>query len=330
MKRNRKINSTLKHNLGVMLGFILILNLTSSWAEQLPPWVLSPPGDNNLYFYGVGEGNSRDHATKKALAEIGGKLGTSVKSDLSIQKTLKNNQEALALRENIDASVKKIEFSNFEVENVAKVSGKAYVLVKLDRSAMASRLKNDLEQARQTLNDDFSRYKQYSNLKKSQAVADLRKKIDKVRLDAVIARSLTPSYAPNSMLTDLNKMENAFTKNQDNLEILVERDKNTEAFARKLEELLTQQGVKVAAGGPRSGKTVINIKGDTEDQQFEIEHWTKLIVSIHVYDERGNMLKTYAMNESGAGLSKKAALGQANVKLYKKFVSKNMLEDLGF
>ena len=328
MKRN--LSTKLQRNFGVILGLLVTFNLVPGWASELPPWVLSPPADSNLYLYGVGEGASRDHAVKKALAEIGGKLGTSVKSDLSIQKTLKNNQEALSLQENIDSSVKKIEFSNFEVENAAKAAGKVYVLVRLDRLAMANKLKNDVEQGRNDLRNDFSRYKQYSSLKKSQVAPDLRKKMDAVRLDAVIAKSLTPAYDPSNVLDELSGMKITFSQNKDSLEVLVERDNNTEAFARKLEELLTQRGVKVAASGPRSGKTVINVKGDTEDQQFDIEHWTKLVVSIQVYDERGKILKTYAINESGAGMSKKAALGQANLKLYKKFVSRNMLEDLGF
>ena len=328
MKRN--LSTKLQRNFGVILGLLVTFNLVPGWASELPPWVLSPPADSNLYLYGVGEGASRDHAVKKALAEIGGKLGTSVKSDLSIQKTLKNNQEALSLQENIDSSVKKIEFSNFEVENAAKAAGKVYVLVRLDRLAMANKLKNDVEQGRNDLRNDFSRYKQYSSLKKSQVAPDLRKKMDAVRLDAVIAKSLTPAYDPSNVLDELSGMKITFSQNKDSLEVLVERDNNTEAFARKLEELLTQRGVKVAASGPRSGKTVINVKGDTEDQQFDIEHWTKLVVSIQVYDERGKILKTYAINESGAGMSKKAALGQANLKLYKKVVSRNMLEDLGF
>lgn len=313
----------------LLVGIVAIIQWSCATASEAPAWAYNPPGDSSLYLYGMGEGDSRDHAVKKALAEIGGKLGTSLKSDTTVRKTYSNNKESLALKENIEASVKEIEYSNYEVEQAAEAAGKVYALVRLDRGAMATKLKNQISQKQSELEQDFADFKNYSSLKKSQVAGELKKQINKVRLNAMIVKELTPAYDPSATLAKLNTMEDAFSDNKDSLEVLVTNDSNTEAFARKLEELLSQQGIKIAPGGSKAGKTVINVKGRAENTQFDIEHWTKLAVSIQVYDERGKMLKTYTMNEQGAGLSQNAALGQANMKLYNQFASKNMLEDLG-
>lgn len=327
------LHTSVKQTTGVILS--VMLAICAQWvlaASNIPSWFMAPPADSPQYLYGLGEGQSRDHAVKLALADIGGKLGTSLKSDLRISKTLRDDKEGLSMQEDIDASVKKMEYSNFEVESAAEQAGKMYVLVRLDRGAMAAKLKSEIEQSRQHLRDDYEQYKQYSSLKKSQVTSELKKKMDKLRLDAVVTKGLVPAYDPLPVLDEVRQMEQVFGKNRDALEVLVERDTNTEVFAQKLEELLTQQGLKVVSTGSRSGKTVIHVKGTKEDKQFdETEYWTKLLVNIQVFDERGKILKTYALNEQGASMSGfSTALAQANVKLYNQFVAKNLMSDLGF
>lgn len=298
---------------------------------QVPQWVLSPPPDTVSALYGVGDRNSLDQAKKAALAEIAGKLGTAIKADTTITASIRNNQAQQSFVENIKSNVANTEFSDFEVVNTEQGSGRYWVLVKVDRSAMSKNLRFKINQVSRELNLDFSDFNKQTSLKKVRSGAALQERLDQLKTYAMTLRAIDPTYNVVSVFDDARSKERQIRQAKDSLQVKIEYDDETWLLAKKLESLLTDSKIKVTSEGSRKGKTVINISSNVQYFNILKDYYAKMIVDIQAIDENGKVLATSNHTISGVSrTSQQMALEQANIKLANRLSEQGLLESIGF
>jgi len=329
-KISRWLVTILTFSIIILTGYNSNPSMAAS-NTQVPQWVLSPPPDTASALYGVGERSSLDQAKKAALAEIAGKLGTAIKADTTITASIRNNQAQESFVENIKSNVASTEFSDFEVVNIEQGSGRYWVLVKVDRSAMSKNLRFKIGQTSRELNLDFSDFNKQTSLKKARSGTALQEKLDQLKTYAMTLRAIDPAYNVVPVFDDARSKEQQIRQAKDSLQVKIEYDDETWLLAKKLESLLTDSKIKVTSKGSRKGKTVINISSNVKYFNILKDYHAKMIVDIQAIDEAGKVLATSNHTISGVSrTSQEMALEQANIKLANRLSEQGLLESIGF
>jgi len=112
----------------------------------MPKWYLSAPSSDLNYFYGVGEGSTKESANAKALAQISATISTTIESKIELNETDSTqngyNEET---KSNIKSSTDKIKFSGITPIETKYINHTFYTYLKVDRKVLFNSLKRDLD-----------------------------------------------------------------------------------------------------------------------------------------------------------------------------------------
>ena len=114
----------------------LIIGLTCvafSAHASLPDWVSAPPADNQIAFFGVGEGPSINEATQQALRSIAGKLNTRISSESVSSGSISGGVASESYQETVKAYVEDVKLSSYTVNQTQMVNGRYFALVEMSR-----------------------------------------------------------------------------------------------------------------------------------------------------------------------------------------------------
>ncbi|QSZ41383.1 hypothetical protein GJV85_04435 [Sulfurimonas aquatica] len=109
---------------------------TGPTPSALPQWYLNPPQSNQSFYYGVGEGSSKDAAKANALAQIGGTIAVNISSELDMKTEVHNDEYSENVKTQTKASVEKIKFTGVNVIENAYIAGKYYSYLNVDRAVL--------------------------------------------------------------------------------------------------------------------------------------------------------------------------------------------------
>jgi len=139
----------LKHGLYHLFSTLPLLSLLGGCVanspqkeitEPIPEWFMNTPNDTGNFYFGVGEGRSKDVAKNVALNDIASRISVTVKSTLSseINQKIAKGKELITRnsQQKLLAQVKAIEFSNYNIDKMIVQNNRNYVLVKVNRIAL--------------------------------------------------------------------------------------------------------------------------------------------------------------------------------------------------
>ena len=166
----------------LVIGLSAVLALSSgllgvspvAQAAALPSWVSTPPQDNLIAFFGVGEGATLNDATQQALRSIAGKLSTRIRSDAVSSGGISGSTVTRSYQETVEAYIQDIKLSAYNVRQAELVGGRYFVLVEMSR-------------------EDFVRDTQ---LQLETVEADLRRRLDGTLTSRPFDRFLACQSAP--------------------------------------------------------------------------------------------------------------------------------------
>ncbi len=115
-------------------------------ASSMPSWYLSELPKDSVYFYGVGEGSTKDSAKTQALSQISGQISITVASDIEMteQESTKDGYSQ-STKSNIKASTDSIKFTGVSIIETKYIGEKFYTYLKVDRQTLFQSLKRDLD-----------------------------------------------------------------------------------------------------------------------------------------------------------------------------------------
>lgn len=132
----------------VLLSILGCVQPTPSGSKSigdLPSWYLNPMKSNSQYFYGVGDGSSKEAAKTKALSQIASQISVNVSSSMDISEKTNNGAYTEQTESNIKSSTENIKFTGVTIIENVFANGEFYTNLKVDRSVLFNAEKKVLD-----------------------------------------------------------------------------------------------------------------------------------------------------------------------------------------
>ena len=314
-----------------MAGCNSVSSLTQKTAKPvaLPQWVKSPPRDNAESFFGIGEGKDIERAKSAALADIAGKLMTSVASDTTIRTVANANKVEEDFRRSVKTQVQDTKLSHFEVVELQESRQGYWALIKLSRAQLISSTARQWNDKDDRVVADMQRFKAYSVLERYLLSSEIEPQLVKARSLMLLLRSADPSFdykKHNSQYLDYEgRVKNA--KHQ--LQFSVQTDRSGKQVAKSLVDLLSAEGFK--ANITRS-KSSANIEIETQIKYLSAgrEKMAQLKTLFSTSDAKGRVIANKEYTAAGSSLtSNDMAMQQAVADLKYTIEDQGVLYSLG-
>jgi hypothetical protein len=214
---------------GIITAVLLIIGCAGT-EPSYPKWYTKIHSDTEQYAYGVREGSTKEEAINNALNEIASKIHVSIESTSTTTTNLKiNNDEEDYSKDStqtVKNSVEKIEFSNYEVKKMKKLSDNKYIVwVSVDKHLNAKLLLSKID-------TDIQRYYQLLNSEHKNPISTVKKynsAINKIRDRNLVDCSIVKDFSPNSgidgRVSKLLTAQKKMAKYQSNIVFSVKGDK---------------------------------------------------------------------------------------------------------
>jgi len=205
---------------GLFTAIILIIGCVEE--PSYPEWFTQIHNDTEQYAYGIKEGSTKEEAIKNALNEIASKIHVSIESTSTTTTNLKidNGKENYIkdLSQTVTNRVQKIEFSNYKVKKIKKLSDNKFIVwVEVDKPLNAklllSRIDTDIQKYYQLFNSEhknpISTIKQYQT-----AINKIR---DRTLIDCYIVKDFSPSSEIDNRVAKLLEVQKKMSEYQSNI-----------------------------------------------------------------------------------------------------------------
>lgn len=270
----------------------VILGSTVSFAAP-PSWYTEEQKDTASAFYGVGEGETSEEATKAALNDIASKIAVTVQSKYKSEQKLNNAEYSNIAENTIVANVKKMKFNNYQVAKKTSSGDTYYALVKVDRMLLADEKTTELDSAAQKLESEYSEAMQSSELERLKKLIVMEDEISAMNEKTFLLKSISPSSDASKYVKLYDKLTSAFvkTKSAISINIAAQNDiaKNyVKVFAKKI----SAKGLKVG-GGKASGTLLLSAtakdkKVESTNEAISKASFAAVELTLTLKDSRGN------------------------------------------
>jgi len=294
-------------------------------SNSIPDWFYSPP-KSQKYFYGAGEGRNVDEAKNSALNYIASEIQTAISSEfsktLSYSKSGDSSSFYESAKQNINAEVAKISFSNIEILKTVKVDNDIYILLRVSKKELFRNLKTKFEMLDNKIDSEIKTSENYSLLDQLITLNKLTPKIASALNQAMILASLNPNFDA----TKYAKKYNSYIAKKSSIyhKLSFEVTSNNQ-FAKKLIEVMNENEYKVSNNSNVQIRVIPNIRYSTP-MGMSVARGT---INIQVL-ANGKILKSTSLEVKGISDTKSQALSKAAINFKNQLQEKGLNKLLGF
>lgn len=295
------------------------LGLALIAGDTLPSWYFNPPSDNEVSWYGVGEGNSLRQAKDSALADIASKLSVTISSKVSKNATQTTSGAFSSYNQNVnvnlESEVKKMSFNNFEVVSSSQNESKALVLVQVDKAKF---LKDQL----QILNDMAKEIEALEVAPKGKSILEDYKKFQNISPDVEKAKTIVSilttfdvPFERTQVMNTLSNYRDSMDAVRSEIEFYINADNDSRYCADVLKEALAAEKIKTARYLNRNDKNVVVVDLETEatSKQLYSAYMVNTRTTVSLKSTEGATLSTFIVeSRGGSSLDRATALKNAS------------------
>jgi hypothetical protein len=247
----------LKHGLYHLFSTLPLLSLLGGCVanspqkeitEPIPEWFMNTPNDTGNFYFGVGEGRSKDVAKNVALNDIASRISVTVKSTLSseINQKIAKGKELITRnsQQKLLAQVKAIEFSNYNIDKMIVQNNRNYVLVKVNRIALYKKRLKKLNVKMNAINAQWARYNSLPAFNRLNEVKLITAAVDEVKVMLPVISAIYTSFNDADYRGVLNQYINEMLYLKDSIVALFDRG-NPPEIESVIKKHLSQQGIKI-------------------------------------------------------------------------------------
>ena len=316
------------------LAALLVISALSSFNaqadEKLPSWYLQQKQNDSANLYGVAQGASQEEATRLALVDAASRLLVTISSTSNLIREENQNSVNEEMRQNVRQNIEKIEFTNFEITNSAKLENNFYNEVKINRSNfirdhqeklnLIEKKLDNLAQNSATQNPIQKR----SNLIKSQSLAK------ELELYARILHGAGANVNLPEKLNRVAKIENEMNKNLDKIEFFFEIS-SPQNLVKIIRAALNKEKIAVSKTKNPNNKNQILIKISSEQKTTEVYGSFITKVKLDFTNSlEGKILASSSVEISGSSvIDKEESYNAALKNLEEKIASDGILKTVG-
>lgn len=284
--------------------FSSIKKLTGQKSEKpLPNWVLNPPADNSLTYYGVGQGSDLDRAKNQALKEISSKISVSVGGKTQLTSTVRNENFSQLASVQVNTETQNKELQNYKIEKSEQRDGQFFTQVSIEKADLAKSWKDKLKQLDDTLQSDSNALKAYPVLRQYIAWQKLQPKISEASSLIPQIKVVDTTFQSQSYDQRLLAYNDAARDNFAKLNVMVYSDQPEVApVVNEIIKHLTESGVKTSSSRTGQTNTIINVTA-TERQEIIFKSYTiEMRLSLSTKDTKGKIIATNPVNIAGGSV----------------------------
>jgi hypothetical protein len=284
--------------------------------SQLPSWYITPKSFDNQNLYGVGEGYTLAEASQSALNNLSAKLMTSISSESSL--LMESNRYGVneQSRQNINESVAKVTFNNYQVSNSAGFSGKIYTEVTVGRDNFVKDNQQTLTDLNQKMANLYAGLQGKTILERYNDLNSINNLIPDARNITAILSSLNAANVNLKANIDLyNTYQNAYQNLASKMEFVVEPGNTPAPVVKAVVKFLNQQNFKVVKTKnlANSDLIILQISSELTEQKIYGSNIAKLTLNFNLLSNQNKIIKSTSLEASGSSVISKAEAVNAAV-----------------
>ncbi len=278
-------------------------------AVSLPAWYLNPPQSDEQALYGAGEGSNFQEARHAALNAIAEEISVTITSKMERRENLSQNNSTSSydkqVNQRLTAEIQKIRFNNAEVIMNEATGGKVYVLVSVDRAALAESQKAELERKLAATDELYKSSKNDPIYRKFQKLKTIDTGKAGILSLLAIMQGLDGSYDLNPIHAKLKTYARDYLAIKDQLVVYIQPDKTMPQIKDVLEAAFSAAAIKVSSNPPGKNPNALVVHYATELQNREVysSKMTKLAVTVKTQASSGDIVATSKIESSGSSLA---------------------------
>jgi len=216
-------------------------------TSSMPSWYLNELPSTSSYYYGVGEGSSKEEAKANALSNIAASISLVVSSSIEVSATDSSDagysQES---KSNVKSTTEKIKFTGVRVIKNAFVNDKFYTSVSVDRDILFNTQKkildNDYKKALNLWNQ-MQTQGTFAVLKNSKKLESL---INTILLQPTLAilKSINPEFNATKYRDDIISIKTKLTDAKSHILVYIKStSKLSEHYKNIVEKYISAYGL---------------------------------------------------------------------------------------
>lgn len=293
-------------------------------ASMLPVWVSNPPADNQIAFFGVGEGPSLNEATQQALRSIAGKLHTRIKSDSISSGSVTGGVAVEDYQETVEAYIQEIKLSSYSVRQTELVNGRYFTLVEMSRDDFVRDTRMQLQEVEAELDrrmDQDLSLRPFERFLACQVATSL---IDKANMLAAVLSTADIFEKASPSMARYDSYQRACAQALQNLTLQLKVVQDFFPIGEALSQEIT---VPVSSSGMADGR--LEVKGSASVTELFGDRSAVLDITVALVDDRNSTVasKSYRLN-GRSRLSREEAVLDAQRKFLASGGSHQILTDL--
>ncbi len=252
---------------------------------KYPEWYINIQADTNNEFYAVGDGKTLQDATNVALNDVAARISISVESSYSSKTTLSGENYSNVSQREIKNSVKKIEFTNYQVlKKELNPQQKYIVLIKVNKALLASSMEekilNDIEKIKGNINQVYN-----NTIQKISTFQKTKEDLVSIESAILILHTLDELSDTKKLLNKAEQLSKDCNIFLQGVKFKINTISGDGEYSSILSSLITQKGFSVVS----SNETIaITIKSTQQQIQSMENKILKGVVTIEAYDSISN------------------------------------------
>ncbi|WP_161628416.1 LPP20 family lipoprotein [Desulfocurvibacter africanus] len=293
----------------IQTALLFFVAMSCAWAASLPNWYLNPPQIDEHTLYGVGEGANFQEARRMALNAIAEEISVTITSKLDQRASMSHGSGGASydkqVNQRLTAEIQKIRFNNAEVVRNEVTGGKVYLLMSVDRQALATDQKAELDRKLASMDELYKSGRNDPIHRKFQKLKSISAEKAGILSLVAIMRGLDGSFDPNPIHARLQVYERELLAIRNQVVVHVRPDKQMPQVKDMLEAAFADESIKVSSPPPNKNPHALVVSYSTELQNREIysSRMSKLIVTIRTQAGGGDVVATNKIESSGSSMT---------------------------
>ncbi len=300
--------------------------------KPLPSWYLNSPTNTAIFIYGEGEGSSIKEAKANALDTMASRLVVSVASSMTTTTNTNTSRDASKSSYSKDVSksvkldVEKIKFTNAKAVESDNISGKFYVLMKVNREMLFENKKKEFDINDQRVDEQYNSLNSFSKLEQIHTLQNMYPMVINGKRQAIVLNAIQNDFDQAVFLKKYDSYIDAIYKLKSDSVILVETNSKDRYFADQLIDQLNQQQYKISR---TNGDIVIKINNKVKYSVAKGWNIAKVSTTLSVLADSKIVSNRTIRTVGRSSTSKESALEGASLSFIKK-VKKETLDKVIF
>lgn len=295
---------------------------------KIPSWFLTGKAHTSQNFYGTGSADTIEEAKNIALASISSSLSVSIKSQTNISKTTSANSYNKEVEQNINASTKKLQFTNAKVLKAEQAGYDFYVLVEVNKLKLFNENKNILLNNDAYIEEQVTLSSTQSLLEQINIYSSMKNKLIEGTNNSYMLYAIHNGFDYKSYVskysTYLNKSE--LLKNKIIIDVSVGKTTGSKYFKDELINFLNENKYKVSSS---NNNVKIILQPITNFSKYNSWKIAKTTTSVTV-SSKTKIISNTVIKSTGRSSSSQENAIVSSSSSFKKALQKNGIESLLF